>query len=114
MLTIETQAGTLKPSSNVSATALTVRGPCVTKVAARWTQFGWQDVVAVGERGTVGAGVTVGVGVVGGMAVGVGVAVGTGVAAGVAEGVKDGTGAAHAAASMTISRAIAAARLRYI
>src|SRR5487761_1935540 len=40
VLTIEMQAGTLKPSSNVSATALTVRGPCVTKVAARWTQPG--------------------------------------------------------------------------
>jgi hypothetical protein len=46
--------------------------------------------------------------------VGVDVAVGVGAAGSVAEGAKDGTGAAHAAASATTSRPIAAARLRYI
>ncbi|HEY5275638.1 MAG TPA: hypothetical protein VIK38_03730, partial [Coriobacteriia bacterium] len=89
---------------NVSAISLVARDPCVTKVAAPWTQPGWQDVVAVGVGGTEGPGVMVGEGVAAGVVVAVDPAVGVGAAGSVAEGVTVGNGAAHAAASMTSSR----------
>jgi hypothetical protein len=104
VFTIEMQAGTLKPSSNVSATARTVRGPCVTNVAARWTQSGWHDGVAVRAGSAAGDGL--GESVATALGAGTGVALGAGVATGVAELV-DGIGAAHAATRATVSRTIA-------
>jgi hypothetical protein len=77
----------LKPSSNVSATALVVRDPCLTKVAGV-TQPGSQDAVGVGAGAIVGAGG----------------AVDAGGRAELGEGDGNGTGPAHPAASVTIAR----------
>jgi hypothetical protein len=89
--TIEMHAGTLKPSSNVSATDRLSRGPCVTNVAGPRTQEGPQDAAGVAAGTVLGVGVG-GEGVGVGDGVGAAVAVGDGACVSVAAGVEVGAG----------------------